>query len=436
MTGASGHLPSRLAVEEIAVASVGTALLAAAALSEQRGGSAGPVALDRGHVGDAVRSERFFRIGGQAAGAGFAPLSRFWAAADGWVRTHANYPWHREALVSALRTPEEIGAVAAAMADLPAEEIERRVFAAGGIATAVRTTEEWDAHPQGRAVAAEPLIGHRMTGDGPARERAAADLPMAGVRVLDLTRVIAGPVCTRFLAALGAEVLRLDPPSRPDMATGVIADSLLGKRSAFLDLELPGGVAVLQGLLDRADAVVCGYRPGALDRFGLGEEALTERHPGIVAVYLDAWGHSGPWAGRRGFDSVVQGPTGIAMGESPDGLEPGALPCQLLDHGTGYLAAAAALDGLRRQGDQGGTHVRRLSLARTALWLTSQGTRPHRDGGPAGAGPDSPGSLVRLERGGGAVTAVAPPGALGGRRLQWPSPPTGYADGPATWPSG
>lgn len=436
VTGTTGHLPSRFAVEEVTVASVGAALLAAAALSQQRGASGGSVVLDRGHVADAVRSERLFRIGGRPAGAGFAPLSRFWTARDGWVRTHANYPWHRKALVSALGTSEEIGAVATVLADLPAEEVERRVFAAGGIAAAVRTTEEWDDHPQGRAVAAEPLIGYRMAGDGSARERASADLPMAGVRVLDLTRVIAGPICTRFLAALGAEVLRLDPRSHPDMATGVVADSLLGKRSAFLDLNSRDGLAILERLLDRADVVVCGYRPGALDRFGLGEEALTERHPGIVAVFLDAWGHRGPWAGRRGFDSVVQAPTGIAMGESPDGQEPGALPCQLLDHGTGYLAAAAALDGLRRQGAQGGTHIRRLSLARTALWLTSQGTRPHRGDGPAGAGTDSPGWLVRLESARGVVTAVAPPGALGDQRLQWSPPLTGYADGPATWLGG
>jgi len=436
VTGTLGRLPSRFAVEEVAAACVGGALLAAAALSEQRGRSAGSVGLDRGHVADAVRSERCFRLGGRPAGASFAPLSRFWAAGDGWVRTHANYPWHRKALVSALGTSEEPEAVAARLAELPAEEVERQVFAAGGIAAAVRTSEEWDAHPQGRAVAAEPLIGHRMTGDGAARERAPADLAMAGVRVLDLTRVIAGPVCTRYLAALGAEVLRLDPPGHPDMEAGVVADSLLGKRSAFLDLDSRDGVAVLERLLDRADVVVCGYRPGALDHFGLGEETLTERHPGIVAVYLDAWGHRGPWAGRRGFDSVVQAPTGIAMGESPDGQEPGALPCQLLDHGTGYLAAAAVLDGLRRQGAEGGTHVRRLSLARTARWLTSRGTRPDRGGWPDGADPDSPGWLVRLDSARGPVTAVAPPGALGGRRLQWPSPLTGYGDGRAVWPSG
>ncbi|MGH3577876.1 MAG: CoA transferase, partial [Mycobacterium sp.] len=275
VVGTWGLLPSRFAVEEVAVASVGAALLAAAALSEQRGGGAGPVGLDRGHVADAVRSERLFRIDGQPAGAGFAPLSRFWAAQDGWVRTHANYPWHREALVSALGTSAEIGAVATSVAGLPAEEVERRVFEAGGIAAAVRTSGEWEVHPQGLAVAAEPLIGYRLIGGGPARQRPPADLPMAGVRVLDLTRVIAGPVCTRLLAALGAEVLRLDPRSRPDMAVGAVADSLLGKTSAFLDLDSRDGVAVLHRLLDRADVVVCGYRPGALDRFGLDEEALT-----------------------------------------------------------------------------------------------------------------------------------------------------------------
>ncbi len=256
---------------------------------------------------------------------------------------------------------------------------------------------------------------------------------MRGVRVLDLTRVIAGPVCTRFLGALGAEVLRLDPPDRPDMAAQAVTDTLLGKRSALLDLGTPSGAATLQRLLDQADLVVCGYRPGALDRVGLGEADLTDRHPGIVVVYLDAWGHSGPWAGRRGFDSVVQAPTGIAMGESPSGEEPGALPCQLLDHGTGYLAAAAALDGLRRQSAQGGTHVRRLSLARTALWLSSPGRQPEHGAGAPAAARERPPWLVDLDSAGGPVTAVNPPGHLGDRALQWPLPLTGYGGTRPRW---
>ena len=378
VTGTGGVLPASLLVEEVAHATVAVALLAAAALSELRGVPVATVRLDRGHVADAVRSERYFRVDGQPAGASFAPLSRFWPAADGWVRTHANYPWHRAALLDTLGTLADEAAVASAIAGLSAADVEQRVFDAGGIAAAVRTLDAWRAHPQGQALAGEPLIAHRKIGDAAPNARARADLPAAGVRVLDLTRVIAGPVCTRFLGALGADVLRIDPPRHPDLPAGAVADSLLGKRSAFLDLDRADGVGTLHSLLARADVVVCGYRPGALDRFGLDEPSLAARYPGIVVVYLDAWGHSGPWAGRRGFDSVVQAPTGIAMRESVTGPEPGALPCQLLDHGTGYLAAAAVLDGLHRQSTGGGTHVRRLSLARTAMWLTSLGVRPRR----------------------------------------------------------
>jgi len=437
LTGEPGHLPSRFAVEEVAVATVSAALLAATAICELRGTPVSAVHVDRGHVADAVRSERHFSVNGQAAGAGFAPLSRFWRAKDGWVRTHANYPWHRRALVQALGTSEDADAVAAAFGNLSAQEIEDRVFAAGGVATAVRTLAAWHAHPQGQALATEPLVSHRVSGDGAPRPMTAADQPLADVRVLDLTRVIAGPVCTRLLGALGAQVMRLDPPGHADMAVGAVADTLLGKRSSFLDLETPEGLATLHDLLALADVVVCGYRPGSLDRFGLDEQSLTMRHAGIVAVFLDAWGHSGPWSGRRGFDSVVQAPTGIAMGESLTGDEPGALPCQVLDHGTGYLAAAAALDGLRRQRDGGGTHIRRLSLARTALWMASHGISREiqADGGSGGSAtvPDSPPWLVELESPRGPVTAVAPPGVLGDRPLRWPTPVTGYGTDLATW---
>ena len=433
VAGAGGGLPSAFPVEETAVACVSAALMAAAALDRTRGGATGPVALDRGHVTAAVRSERYFRRGTEAAGGGFAPLSRFWPTADGWVRTHANYPWHRAALLSALGTSGDATDLGEAMAERPAQEIEEVVVAAGGIAAAVRTAAEWRRHAQRQAVLAEPLIGHRLAGEAAPRARPPGRLPAAGVRVLDLTRVIAGPVCTRFLAALGADVVRLDPPQRPDMGAGTVADTLLGKRSALMDLASPGSDKALHNLLDGADVVVCGYRPGALDRFGLDEEMLATRHPGVVVVFLDAWGHTGPWAGRRGFDSVVQAPTGIATGESSDGVSPGALPCQLLDHGTGYLAAAAALDGLRRQGQQGGTHVRRLSLARTAAWLTSG---PRQPGGPASGAPgveDASAWVVALDSADGPVTAVRPPGALGGRPLQWPSLVTGYGNDAPAW---
>jgi crotonobetainyl-CoA:carnitine CoA-transferase CaiB-like acyl-CoA transferase len=217
------------------------------------------------------------------------------------------------------------------------------------------------------------------------------------------------------------------------MRPGDVADTLLGKRSAALNLADAGDTGVLHELLEKADAVVCGYRPGSLDQFGLDQDELAERHPGLVVVYLDAWGHTGPWSTRRGFDSVVQAATGVAVEESQDGATPGALPCQLLDHGTGYLAAAAVLDGLRRQAAGGGTIVRRLSLARTALWLltVSRSGRGEVRSTPDGFDPTP--WLVQFEDQSGAVEAVGPPGQLGDRPLKWARPPAHYLEDQASW---
>jgi crotonobetainyl-CoA:carnitine CoA-transferase CaiB-like acyl-CoA transferase len=223
----------------------------------------------------------------------------------------------------------------------------------------------------------------------------------------------------RFLAgSRDRDVVRIDPPHRLDtIARGAAADTLLGKRSVFVDFTATTGRATLHDLLGSADVVVCGYRPGALDRFGVSADELAVRHPGLVIVQLDAWGFTGPWADRRGFDSVVQAPTGIAMLQSPDGDTPGALPFQLLDHGTGYLAAAAVLDALRRQAAEGGTHLRRLSLARTAHWLTSE-----RAVNPGVAEPldvDPSPWMQRFNDRGHAVVGVSPPGAIDGVPLRW-----------------
>jgi hypothetical protein len=317
--------------------------------------------------------------------------------------------------------------------------VQELVVAAGGVAAVVRSLDEWRRHPQGAAVAQESLVDRRVLGAAPPRPRAAdapPTRPAAGVRVLDLTRVIAGPVATRYLGALGADVLRVEAPARPDGRLGRPADGLIAKRSTVIDLGTPAGLALLHTLLDDAHVLVTGYRPGALDRFGLGADAIAERHPGLVAVHLDAWGHTGPWAGRRGFDSIVQAASGIAVAESPDGDGPGVLPCQLLDHGTGYLVAAAVLEGLRYQGELGGTPVRALSLARTAHWLTSVAGPEPGDEAPPPRGADSAGPdawTVDLPSAAGPVRAVRPPGELAGEPLAWPSGPTGAGTDPPAW---
>jgi CoA transferase family III len=444
VTGDGGRLRSRLPVEEVAIACAGAALLAAAALQAGRGGPV-PQALqlDRGHIAAAFRSEAWLRVRGEPARPGFAPLSRFWRTADGWVRTHGNYPWHRDALLRALGCRDDREAVAAAIASRGAREVEDLVTGAGGVAAAVRTSVAWGAEPAGQAVTASSLVAGGVQrdssvysiGDAPPRLRATGTRPASGIRVLDLTRVIAGPVATRYLAALGADVLRLDPPHRPEMPQQA-RDGLLGKRSALLDFGTPDGSAGLHELLLSADVLVHGYRPHALDRFGLAPQALAERHPGLVVVSLSAWGSRGPWRGRRGFDSIVQAACGIAVAESPDGERPGALPCQLLDHGTGYLCAAAVLRALATQTARGGTLFRELSLARTGHWLLSQPCGEPVDAAvAASASADGdPGAwLTTVGSTEGPVTVVKPLGRLDGVELAWPSPLTRYGGDPPAW---
>lgn len=420
-TRAPDALTARLPVLEAARAAVAVCALAAAELAAARHGGPVPrVRVDDGAVATAFRSERFARLDGRVRG-GFAPLSRFWRTADGWVRTHANHPHHRDRLLAALGLPagSDARGVAEALAGRRAAEVEDAVYAAGGLAVAVRDAAAWAGLEQGALVAERPLLAlERVDGaPGPVRRGAGAAPPCAGVRVLDLTRVLAGPVATRTLALLGADVLRVDPPGLPE-SPGAHDDTGLGKRSALLDLRRGADRRVFEELLAAADVVVTGYRPGALDRFGLAPEALVERRPGVVAARLSAWGAYGPWGGRRGFDSLVQAATGIALTEG-DREAPGALPAQALDHGTGYLVAAAVLRALTERRRSGGSWRVEAALAQTAHWLVHGTDRTPPDGEPPGP-PYAPGRWLR-ER-------TTPLG-----RLRHVLSPVGYEGGPGDW---
>lgn len=400
--GVSGLLPARLPVMDLARATVAVCGLAAV----EHAGAAGPVRVDDGAVATAFVSERHLRVDGRAP-VSFAPLSRFWRAADGWVRTHANYPHHRAALLAALGAADSVEAVAEAIGARGAVDVETAVYAAGGLAVALRTPGEWAAHPQGGEVAARPVLSRERLDEAPPRRRTGPP------RVLDLTRVIAGPVATRTLALLGADVLRIDPPGNPELADQH-ADTDVGKRTAALDLDRRADRRTFDELLDAADVLVTGYRPGSLERYGL-------ERPGLVTARLSAWGEYGPWGGRRGFDSLVQVATGIAVTEG-SAEEPGALPAQALDHGTGYLLAAAVLRSLTERERDGGGRLVRLALAQTGHWLTHGLPRYE----PGRHLAESEGPLGRLRH---AVSPVAyeggpagwsrPPGLQGGDSPAW-----------------
>jgi crotonobetainyl-CoA:carnitine CoA-transferase CaiB-like acyl-CoA transferase len=367
---AAAHLPAALPVGVLANGSVASAALAALAL---RGG--GRARVDPRQVAVAFRSDQVSTVDGRQE-PGFAPLSGFFEAQDGWVRTHANYPHHRDRLLRALELPE--GATreeaAAVVRRWPAQELEDVVARDHGIAVRVRTLREWMVGEQAAVVSEHPVLDVRVA-DGPA-PRPVPDRP----RVLDLTRVIAGPVATRTLAYVGCDVLRVDPPRLPELELQHL-DTGAGKRSTLMDLHHEHARHALHELLDSADVLVTGYRPGALHAFGLDPDQLATSHPHVVCATLSAWTPRGPWAHRRGFDSIVQAATGIAMVESRGAGRPGALPAQALDHASGYLLAAGVLAALRRRATEGGRWTVSAHLARTAHWLLQTDALD----GPAGA---------------------------------------------------
>ena len=421
-------LPSRLAATELAVGSVAAAATSAAHLAAVRGVPSRAL-VDGRLVSAAFRSDRLLRIDGLPI-EGFAELSRFWRAGDGWVRTHGNYPHHREALLAALGLTATAGAddVARVIATRDRREVEEAIAAANGIGVAVRTEQEWRQHPQDAAVRELPLMSSTRLADAPSRTPppmpAQPLLPASGLRVLDLTRVIAGPVATRTLALLGADVLRLDAPSLPEIPWQHL-DTGMGKRSALLDLTTDHDM--FETLLADADVVVTGYRPGALDRHGLGPATLAERRPGLVVATLSAWAGVGPWGHRRGFDSIVQAATGIAMAESADGETPGALPAQALDHATGYLLAGGILVAVADQIEHGGSIHVSAHLARTAAWLLDHPDPTSR------RLPDVEHLLCRRETPSGALTYAAPAVRIEGGPGDWAIVGAPWASGRPEW---
>ena len=364
-----GELPSTFAVTSFASATVGTCGLALASLIGATGfddSHETPVMIDR-------RLTSFWfhdslRPVGWKTPPNSDPTAGDYLARDGWIRLHTNAPHHRQAALAVLSADNNRESVAKAVATWHCDELESAVVANKGCAATMRTWEAWQQHPQGQAVMAEPLIawenGDRAHQPTWAFNRAR---PLEGLKVLDLTRVLAGPTCTRMLGAFGADVLRVDPPCWTE--PGNEPEMTVGKRCARVDLRGPGNLDLFKALIQQADVMVHGYRSDALEAMGLGATERQKLRPGLIDVSLDAYGHTGPWRHRRGFDSLVQMSMGIAeMGQRVQQKDrPTPLPVQALDFGTGYLLAAAALRGLETRVRTGLGSIARLSLARTGI---------------------------------------------------------------------
>ena len=376
-SGAEPGLPSVYRVGALASATIGATGLAAAEYHRLRTGRRQSVGVEMRRALASFRSERYLRIDDGPPPALRDPIMGFYETRDGrWIQLHTNFPHHLQGVLKVLGASNDHASVVQAIRGWDGATLDQALADAGLCAALIRSPDEWAAHEQAQAIASLPLFQIERIGDAPAEppRRDDASRPLAGVRVLDLSRIIAGPVAGRALAQHGADVLMINGPHLPNIAPLVI-DNSRGKRSAVLDLRDAEQRERLLGLVRDADVFLQAYRPGALAARGLSPEALAQVRPGIVYVSVCAYSHAGPWAQRRGFDSLVQSASGIAWTErrAAGWDEPKHLPCQALDHATGYLAAFGAMVALARRATEGGSWHVRVSLAQTGRWLQSFG---------------------------------------------------------------
>lgn len=292
-------------------------------------------------------------------------------AKDGWIRLHTNAAHHKRAALKVLQCENSRDAVTAAVAQWPADRLESAIVDAQGCAAKMYSIEQWQSHPQGKHLQKAALVdwGFHSSPIPQQGNLNTSKAPLAGIKVLDLTRVLAGPIATRFLAAFGAQVLRLDPLEWSEPS--IVPEVTLGKRCAALDLKSDTGKQQLIKLLKSADVLVHGYRADALEKLGFSTAQIRTINPRLICASLNAYGWQGPWKNRRGFDSLLQMSTGIAhyAMQRSNASHPVPLPVQGLDHATGYLLAATVIQGIELREQQGIITRSRCSLASTAKLL-------------------------------------------------------------------
>ncbi len=378
--GTDPILPTPFRIGETSVAALAAVGLAVSDLWELRTGRCQEVAVDARRATASLRSGKYMQMDGVEVSTDRNTVMGVYPAKNGrWSYLHCNFPNHRAAALSVLGVPEDPEAVRQAVTKWDALELEEAIIAAKGAGGMVRTIDEWAKHPQAAAIASLPLMEVVKIGDSPPEPLPDGDRPLSGIRVLDLTRVLAGPTCARTLAEHGADVLKITGAHLPNIGYQEY-DTGHGKLSAHLDLRDPEALKTLRDLVRESDVFSQGYRPGTLGDRGLSPEALAQLRPGIIYVSLCAFSHVGPWASRRGFDTVVQTVSGIThrQGELFPGAEPGPqfYPVSAIDYLTGYLMAFGALIALARRTREGGSWLVRLSLAQIGRWLVERGQVP------------------------------------------------------------
>ena len=440
--GTDPVLPTPFRIGVAGAATLAATGLAVADLWEIRTGRRQSLGVDLRRAAASLRSGHYMKLGEGEVSTRRNSIMGVYPTKDGrWSYLHCNFPNHRAAALSVLGVAEDREAVARAVLNWNAADLEEAIIAAKGAGGMVRTHQEWAQHPQSAAIAALPLMEIVRIGDSPREDLPQGSRPLSGIRVLDLTRVLAGPTCARTLAEHGADVLKITGAHLPNLGYQEF-DTGHGKLSAQLDLREPRDVDILRGLVREADVFSQGYRPGTLGMRGLSPEELAAIRPGLVYVSLCAFSHAGPWASRRGFDTVVQTVSGITSRQAD--VVPGKTagpqfyPVSAIDYCTGYLMAFGAMVALARRAREGGSWLVRISLAQVGKWIVDLGEVPE------AAARDAPAEFTPAELESWSTVSETPSGRL--RHLKpvvqlsetppfWarPSVPLGYHQ--PVWPA-
>jgi crotonobetainyl-CoA:carnitine CoA-transferase CaiB-like acyl-CoA transferase len=375
--GTDPILPTPFRIADAGAATLAATGIAAVALWEHRTGRSQKVGVDVRHATASLRSGHYLKVDDGHVSSDRNKIMGFYPTRDGrWSYVHANFPNHRAAALKVLGCEQAHAAVIQAVAGWNAADLEEAIIAANGAGGMVRSQAEWANHPQAAAVAALPLLEILRIGDSEPEPLPEGNRPLSGIRVVDITRVLAGPTCARTLAEHGADVMKISAPHLPNLGYQEL-DTGHGKLSAHLDLRQQQNVETLRGLIRQADVFSQGYRPGTLDARGLSPEELAALRPGLVYVSLCAFGHTGPWASRRGFDTVIQAVSGMTARQAE--IVPGKTagpqfyPVSAIDYCTGYLMATGAMIALKRRAEEGGSWLVRISLAQVGKWIVDLG---------------------------------------------------------------
>lgn len=436
-------LASRFRAAEAASAALAAGGIVAAEIAVRRGAARPVVTIDTRQAEASLLSFALQRFDdpARAPSARLAPEDRTAAAGfyptadDRIIYMHSGFPHNTQGLLTLLGVADDRAAVAAAVANRSAGELEDAIAAAGLCGAMLRSASAWDASAAGHALAAQPVVDVRRIGDGRPRPFPHGGPPLSSVNVLDATRILAGPTCARTLALYGANVLRIGAESLPSIPL-FVADTGIGKRNAFVDLKTAAGRDTMHRLLSRTDVFSQGYRSGAFDRLGFGAEAVAARYPGIIYVSINCYGHGGEWRTRPGWEQLAQVVTGMAHQHGIDvhGApgRPELQPAAVTDYTTGYLAAYGALVALNRRATEGGSYAVRVSLARTGTWICALGLRTELPSGGLAAD-----ALARVDTDSawGPLSYLAPAVSFDGSPLAWGLPPAPLGAHPASFES-